>query len=71
MTDPQLQTAERAARLLAHGCPVYAPGVVEPDSRYKATISGQRAAACGDKWMTLRRRLKDRGLEPLPLEQTT
>lgn len=66
-----LQIAELESRRLAHDCPVYAPGQAEaekPGAALKATISGQRATACGAEWMRHRAALKAQGLEPLSLD---
>lgn len=55
----QLRLAEREARALAGGCPIYAPkqGVDEGEALYHATRSGATSAACGERWMALRSRL--------------
>ena len=73
MTDQQALNAELNARMIAHGCPVYAPGqkVDANDATYHATRSGGRSAACGDRWMAARSVLRNRGLTPLAQEQST
>lgn len=63
----KLQIAEKEARLMAHRCPVYAPGKLEPDSVRKATSSGQTSAACGERWLAARSALRSAGLDPLPV----
>lgn len=65
MTDEEALKAENEARKEAKGCSIYAPGNLEPDSIAKATHSGQRSAACGDRWMKAMQVLDNRGLTPL------
>lgn len=62
MTDTELLQAEKKARLMAHNCTVYTG-----DQVYLATMSGQRSAACGERWQSLRTEVKKRGLSPLKL----
>ena len=60
-----LQIDELRLRRIAENCTIYAPGKLEPDSQYKATLSGQRSAACGDRWMNAKSKLKEAGLATL------
>lgn len=62
LSDEEVKREEIAARIKAHGCPVYTG-----DSVRLATQSGMRAASCADEWMRYRAELKKRGISPLPL----
>jgi hypothetical protein len=61
-----LQQAELAARIMAHGCNVYSSNKdSEHDQRIKATRSAATSAACGERWMAARAKLRAAGLDPL------
>lgn len=63
-----LQQKELEARILAHGCPVYSSTKDAPhDQCMKATNSSATSAACGNRWMDARAKLKAAKLEPFPL----
>jgi hypothetical protein len=66
-----LRKAELAARIMAHGCNVYAPkqGTDPSEAMYNATRSGATSAACGERWMEARVKLHAAGLEPLELKE--
>ena len=68
-----LQSAELAARIAAHGCRVYAPkqGTDPSEATYNATRSGATSAACGERWMAARSELLSAGLEPLALGEVS
>lgn len=63
-----LQQEELSARIMAQGCSVYSSNKDAPhDQRIKATRSAATSAACGERWMVARTKLKEAGLTPLSL----
>lgn len=65
MTNEQLLGEELEARKIAKGLSVYSSNKDSyHDSRIKATASGTTSAACGKRWMELRKEAIDRGLTP-------
>jgi len=68
MTDDKLLQNELAARKMAHNCPVYSSTKETLGEQcFKATKSSATSAACGERWMALRRQVNTLGLTPLEI----